>query len=206
MSLLTGRYSGSPESKFDFDIKNISNKGVSGYLQSIEDAELSDIFWSVGLVSNLDRATVNSPYLNVFFASQVKNRDKGFLSTDITVDNMISHRGDIHHIFPKEYLKTKYKSRSDYNQIANFVYTQTEVNIRIGKKAPSEYFKEIIKQCNGEKLKYGGIMNMNDLKTNLEKHCIPEEIFNMNIDDYFEFLEMRRKLMAKKIERYYKSL
>jgi hypothetical protein len=27
----------------------------------------------------------------------------------------------------------------------------------------------------------------------------------MTIDDYEEFLEMRKKLMAKKIEKYYKS-
>ena len=208
MSLLTGKYSGSPESKFDFDIKNISRngKGVEKHLQVIEDAELSDAFWNIGLVNSLDKATINSPFISVFFAAQVKAGDKGFLSKDITVADMISQRGDIHHIFPKEYLKTKYQSRSDYNQVANYTYAQTEVNIKIGKKAPKEYFQEILKQCDGEKLKYGGITDKEELYKNLEQHCIPKGVVNMTIDDYQNFLKERRKLIAKKIKNYYKNL
>lgn len=206
MSILTGRYSGSPESKFDFDIKNISKIGIEKHLESIEAAELSEVFWNVGLVENLDRSIISSPFLSVFFAAQVKGNDKGFLSNDITVGSLISHRGDIHHIFPKEYLKSKFSSRSDYNQIANFVYAQSEINIRIGKKAPKEYFKEVIEQCNGKKIKYGSIDSMEELKNNLRRHCIPESVFKMELEDYPEFLKERRKLMAKKIEKYYKKL
>src|SRR3989344_4911012 len=120
MSLLTGRYSGSPESQFDFDIKQVSKDGAEKILESIEAADLSDAFWDARLVQELDKATINSPYINLFFAAQIKAGDKGFLSTDITVGNLISHRGDIHHLFPKEYLKTKFKKRGEYNQIANF--------------------------------------------------------------------------------------
>jgi hypothetical protein len=207
MSLLTGRYSGSPETKFDSDVKEISKqgKGIEKHLQMIEDAELSDAFWDIGLVNGLEKATINSPFISVFFATQAKSADKGFLSKDITVADMITHRGDVHHIFPKEYLKTKYSSRSDYNQIANFAYAQTEVNIRIGKKAPKDYFKEVIKQCNGGKLKYGGITNEEDLYKNLKEHCVPKDIIEMDIEDYESFLVNRRKLMAKKIKDYYKS-
>ena len=42
MSLLTGRYSASPESAFDFDIKRISAIGFSKYLQEVEESDLSD--------------------------------------------------------------------------------------------------------------------------------------------------------------------
>ena len=208
MSLLTGRYSGSPESKFDSDVKNISEsgKGVEKHLQAIEDAELSDVFWDIGLVNSLDKATINSPFISVFFAAQVKAGDMGFLSKDITVADMISQRGDIHHIFPKEYLKTQYRSRNDYNQIANYAYTQTEVNIKIGKKAPKEYFQEILEQCNGGELKYGGIVDKGEFYRNLEQHCIPKEIIDMTIDDYQDFLEKRRKLIAEKIKNYYRNL
>lgn len=119
---------------------------------------------------------------------------------------MIAHRGDIHHLFPKEYLRQKYDSRGDYNQIANFVYLQQEINIKIGKKAPNEYFATILKQCHAGDVKYGGIIDMESLKENLRQNCIPESIFHMTIDDYPAFLEERRKLMAKKIETYYHSL
>jgi len=198
MSLLTGRYSGSPESTIDNDIKGISNNGVERELKIIEDGELSSAFWETVLVKELEKSSINNPFINLFFAAQVKNNDEGFLSKDITVGNLIQHRGDIHHIFPKEYLKSNGLNRGDYNQIANFCYAQSEINIKVGKKSPKEYFGEIIKQCQGGKLKYGNIDNVKDLKTNLQKHCIPETIFEMEFDNYFDFLETRRRLMAKK--------
>lgn len=206
MSLLTGRYSGSPESKFDFDIKQVSKMGAEDFLQSIEDAELSDAYWNVGLVQALDKSTINSPFLNLFFAAQVKANDQGFLSTDITVGNMIMHRGDIHHLFPREYLKAKGLERGDYNQIANFVYAQQEINIKIGKKAPKEYMSEVYKQTEGGKVKYGGIVDKQILDKNLKQNCIPEMFNDLEVGDYESFLKERRKLMALKIKEFYYSL
>lgn len=206
MSILTGRYSGSPESMYDFDIKNINKEGVENYLQSIEEAELSDTFWKVGLIRSLNRATINSPFIKVFFASQVKANDKGFLSSDVTVSSLISHRGDVHHIFPKEFLKKKYISRGEYNQIANFVYAQQEINIKIGKKSPQLYLQEVVEQCKGGNLKYGNITDLKELHDNLSAHCIPKTIFDMTLDDYEDFLEQRRKLIAAKIKDYYHGL
>lgn len=206
MSILTGRYSGSPESNFDYDIKNIDKIGIEKYLTDIESAELSDSFWSVRLVQELNKSVITNPNLSVFFAAQCKDGDLGFLSSDITVRDMIIHRGDIHHIFPKAYLKKKYSSRGDYNQIANYVYAQQEINIRVGDKSPNIYFKEIVEQCNGGSLKYGGIQSMEILRKNMEQNCIPESIFDMDIEKYPQFLEERRSLMAKKMEKYYKSL
>lgn len=206
LSLLTGRYSGSPESKFDLDIKRIAHEGIKSHLEGIEVSELSAWFWEFGLVKDLDKAIISSPHLNVFWAAQIFFGDKWFLSKDITVWNMIAHRGDIHHLFPKEYLKQKYDSRGDYNQIANFVYLQQEINIKIGKKSPNDYFTQILEQCNSWEVKYGGITDMESLKANLAQNCIPESIFRMTLDDYPAFLEERRKLMAKKIEAYYNAL
>jgi len=206
MSLLTGRYSGSPESKFDFDIKQVSKEGAEKVLQSIEEAELSDAFWDFGLIQALDKSTINSPFLNLFFAAQIKANDKGFLSTDITVSSMVDHRGDIHHLFPKDYLKANGFERGDYNQIANFVYAQSEININVGKNPPKNYMSEVIKQTRGGKLKYGGINDEKVLIENLKQNCIPFGFEEMELDDYNNFLKERRKLMAKKIKDYYYSL
>jgi hypothetical protein len=151
LSILTGRYSGSPESVIDFDVKNISSKDFKEYLKSIENAELSQAFWEFGLIQNLDTSVSSSPNFNVFLASQVKFLDKGFLSKDISVSDMITHRGDIHHIFPKDYLKKKGMKRNKYNQIANYVYMQTEINIQVGNKSPKVYFEDLLNQCDGGK-------------------------------------------------------
>lgn len=43
---------------------------------------------------------------------------------------MIENKSDVHHIFPKEHLKSHGMERSEYNQVANYVYTQTEINKR----------------------------------------------------------------------------
>lgn len=206
MSLLTGRYSGSPESQFDFDIKQVSKEGAEKILQSIEDGQLSDAYWNSQLIQELDKASVNNPFLNLFFAAQIKAGDKGFLSTDITVGNMIDHRGDIHHLFPRDYLKSNGFERGDYNQIANFVYAQSETNIKVGKNPPKDYMAEVIKQTRGGKLKYGGIDDEKTLAENLKQNCIPSGFEQMEFGDYEDFLKKRRKLMAKKIKDYYLSL
>tara|TARA_Y100001933_G_scaffold155002_1_gene153258 strand:- start:830 stop:2626 length:1797 start_codon:yes stop_codon:yes gene_type:complete len=205
-SILTGRYSGSPESMFDFDIKQIDNKSFDEYLQEKEDGELSDAFWSVNLVQRLDTSVASSPFFNIFLAAQVKNKDRGFLSKEISVNNLIIHRGDIHHIFPKNYLKKSGLTRSSYNQIANYVYMQQEVNIQVGNKAPEVYFSEVLEQCNQGELKYGALTDKNDLLKNLNENCIPESVFSMTIENYQDFLIERRRLIAKKIKDYYYSL
>ena len=206
MSVLTGRYSGSPESQFDFDIKQIANRDFGSYLKVVEDSELSDAFWDVGLIQSLQTSFSSSPYFNVYLASQVRNNDKGFLSREITVKDLITHRGDIHHVFPRKYLKRFGLTRGKYNQIANYVYMQSEINIRIGSKPPNKYFSEIREQVNGGELKYGGIDTQNLLTRNLNANCIPHGIYNMTIENYESFLEQRREFMAKKIKKYYFSL
>lgn len=61
MSILTGRYSGSPESAFDFDIKQIARRGIDAVLQGREAADLSEAFWSASLVQALNPPVASNP-------------------------------------------------------------------------------------------------------------------------------------------------
>lgn len=205
-SILTGRYSGSPESIFDFDIKQISQKPFDEYLKEKEEGELSDAFWNASLPQSLDTSVASSPYFHVFLASQVKANDKGFLSKDVLVSDLISLRGDIHHLFPKDYLKKNGLDRGKYNQIANYVYMQSEINIKVGNKPPQEYFEMIKQQMIEGKRQVSGISTENDLFENLKMNCVPAEIINMSFDDYSDFLDLRRKQMALKMRDYYFKL
>ena len=205
-SILTGRYSGSPESTFDFDIKQISQKPFGEYLQEKEDGELSDAFWNASLPQSLDTSVASSPYFHVFLASQVKANDRGFLSKDVLVGDLISLRGDIHHLFPKDYLSKNGLDRSKYNQIANYVYMQSEVNIKVGNKPPKDYFELIKTQILDDNKLVSGLSTEQELLDNLKMNCVPTEIMEMSIDDYQDFLTLRRKLMAQKIKEYYKTL
>ncbi|MFA5781234.1 MAG: DUF262 domain-containing protein [Bacteroidales bacterium] len=205
-SILTGRYSGSPESAFDFDIKQISQKPFDVYLKEKEEGELSDAFWNASLPQSLDSSVASSPYFHVFLAAQVKANDKGFLSKDILVSDLVSLRGDIHHLFPKDYLKKNGLDRSKYNQIANYVYMQSEINIKVGNKPPKDYFEIITKQMFENNRQVSGLSTEQEILANLKMNCVPTEIMQMNIDDYLDFLTLRRRLMANKIKEYYFSL
>ena len=68
-------------------------------------------------------------------------------SRDISLKEMIEHRGDIHHIFPRQYLKEHGFSQSQYNQVANYVYVQQEINIKVGKRSLADYIGQIREQC-----------------------------------------------------------
>lgn len=205
-SILTGRYSGSPESMFDFDIKQITGKPFGQYLKEKEEAELSDAFWNASLPQSLNTSVASSPYFLVFLASQVKANDKGFLSKDIKINDLVSHRADIHHLFPKDYLKKNGIPQGQYNQIANYVYMQSEINIKVGNKSPKEYFSLIKNQMQNTENQISGISSERDFLENLKQNCVPLEITEMTADNYQDFLHLRRKLMAQKIKEYYFSL
>lgn len=206
LSVLTGRYSGSPESTFDYDIRQIHEQGFDVYGPATFTGELSDSFWDSLLPQEMNTSSSGSPYFRVFQAAQIKMEDHGFLSRDIKVSDLILNKCDVHHLFPRNHLKSQGLNRGRYNQIANYAMAQTEINIAIGDKAPSVYFKELLEQCRNGKKKYGGIADINELKANLKENCIPESILSDQAPEYDGFLEARRKLMAQKIKTYFSKL
>jgi hypothetical protein len=59
------------------------------------------------------------------------------------------NRTDVHHVYPRNHLKKQGLSRGRYNQIANVVLAQSEINIAVGDKSPQVYFSELSEQCAG---------------------------------------------------------
>jgi hypothetical protein len=97
-------------------------------------------------------------------------------------------------------------TRGQYNQIANYVVAQSEINIAIGKKEPSVYIAQVVDQCNGGKKRYGNITDLDELRDNFRMNCIPKGVEKMGFEDYPLFLDTRRKLMAQKIKKYFEGL
>lgn len=207
LSTLTSRYIGSPESQMDRDLRSIAEKGFKSFLEENETALLSDAFWDVRLVQNLETSSISSPFFNTFLAAQIFSGDRSLLSNSSKVSDLISVAGDVHHIFPRAYLKENgFNDKGKYNQVANFVYLDTGVNISIGKQAPNEYFKKAVEQCGTGEIKVGTIIDADVLRANLEVNCIPANVANMTAEDYPDFLRERRILMARKIKEYYYNL
>ena len=206
MSILRGRYTGSPETAFDLDIRQVEARGLVPYVESVIENELPESFWTGMLPQLMDTSSGQSPYFLAYQAAQVKLGDKGFLSRDITVLDLLMNRTDVHHVYPKKHLKAEGLSRGRYNQIANFVLAQSEINIAIGGKGPEIYFKELADQCSGGPKKYGNITGAAEMRVNLRMSCVPESLLDGEISEYDEFLEERRKLMALKIKSWFEVL
>ena len=97
--------------------------------------------------------------------------------------------------------------RSIYNQVANYTFLDTPVNIAVGKRAPNDYFKEAFDSAANNGTVFGSPMTLEELKKNLDMNCIPLEIVEWDYSQYLSnFLPQRRKMMAAKIKAYYQSL
>ncbi len=203
-SVLTGRYSTSPETAFAKDLKTINEVGVSNALHTME-ATLSDNFWRVVIPQDLRQTSTVNPVYQVYHAAQVVMKDYSLLSNNIFVGDLIRSAGDIHHIFPKAYLRQNGFEKSKYNQNANLAYLDNQVNKSIGKKSPREYFSAAFAQCSGGP-SICSIKDVDQLKENLAANCIPVDVVKWDFSNYEEFLDQRRMLMADKIRKYYESL
>ena len=206
LSVLTGRYSASPESSFAKDIRAIGENGVRATLKAIEDATLSDNFWNIQLNQNLTYVSSINPTYQVFLAAQNFFKIDSLLS-HIPVGELVNLGGDIHHIFPKQYLVDNGFDKHEYNQVANYAYLDTPINIKIGKKAPMVYMNEALDAIKNDKDKsYKSIKSMEEFTKNLEDNCIPLDILNMDYTNYQAFLSARRLKMTELIRAYYYSL
>lgn len=98
-----------------------------------------------------------------------------------------------HHIFPQQYLKSEANSHKDENisfmdSVVNKALIPKLTNIKIGKKSPSEYLKELKKD------------NPN-LSQSLDNHLIPPELIEGKYDiNYMGFLKKRAEDIFKVIK------
>lgn len=206
MSTLTGRYTASPESQMDRDLRSIGSKGFVPFFEEVEESMLSDTFWNTRLVQNLETTSFNSPACNTYTAAQIFAGDFSFLTNSFRVSDLLAS-GDVHHIFPRAYLKKNgIDDRNVYNQVANYIYLDTPLNIQIDDKAPEDYLRKALEQCTTKTSVIGTITELSEYYYNLDQNCIPHNVAGLTAQDYPAFLSERRRLMAEKIRKYYYSL
>ena len=59
------------------------------------------------------------------------------------ISSLIEQRGDIHHLFPAKYLSKNGYTPKQYNQVANYAYTEQPTNIKIGMLPPKDYMQKV---------------------------------------------------------------
>lgn len=94
------------------------------------------------------------------------------------------HVIQFHHIFPKALLREAGFETAEINEIANLAFISGRTNQRIGKRAPNDYFEEIITKR--------GLAA-------LEDQLIPTDRELLKVENYRAFLERRRNLLADAI-------
>lgn len=206
MSSLTGRYSTSPESSFEKDLNRIKGLSKSNFIQTLEkiiNENLTNDFWNITLVSQMDTSSSNGPEANAFYAALNKLGVNVLFSNkqvrDLYDPNLKIARKYLekHHIFPRNYLKKRYgydsvKDKSKINQIANLTFVEFENNLEISDMAPSDYIKI-----------FQNRFTQDQLRNMLEAHGIPENFYLM---EYEDFLFERRRRMSQIIRAAFESL
>lgn len=197
MSQLTGRYTSSPETRIQEDISRldaIPDQSAEGFITTmsnqIETAVPPD-WWKITLPENLHTSSTTAPaYVGYIAALNVLDAD-ALLSTMKVKDWLNPAHKPVkgverHHLFPKEYLKTRL-GVSDVkrtNQVANYALVEWSDNVKISDNPPHEYWPRQIRAKR---------MQDDRLKRQREWHALPDEWTAM---DYDEFLRARRRLMA----------
>lgn len=207
LSTLTSRYTNSPESAMDSDIRRIKEQGFASFLAANEAAQLSDAFWKVTLPQALQTSSSSSPFFKTFLAAQINLNCDSLLLKGTSVKDLVLIQGDVHHIFPKSYLiKSGITVKNRYNQVANYTYLDTVVNKQIGDRPPCDYFKEAFAQCETKQKTLGNITDRSELLKDLADNCVPDGVAEMDFSHFDDFLAERRRLMAAMIRRYYEGL
>lgn len=193
MSALTDRYSGSAESQSQRDISKFTEETAETVLTETVSQELSDDFWTVTLPQKLQTSSTRANVWRIFEMAQVKQGSIAWLEQDHNVRDLLTEQGNIHHIFPKAYLKSNGFSQTQYNQIANYTQLTQPRNLQVGDRAPKDYLSdpEVMEFYSAE---------------NSEQNAIPNGLKQYDFSNYEEFLEQRRQLMAEKIRAYFNAL
>ena len=193
MASLTGRYTGSPETILEADLRRFAEADTAddfiGIIDHVIDTQLTADFWSVTLPDLLDSSGAWSPYLFAYYASLNLLDAKALFSkmkiNDLFDPGVKQKKTPVerHHLFPKAYLSTiGITGTARTNQIANFAFVEWSDNISISDKKPFEYYPALF-----------DALPPVDRDQAAFWHALPPEWEQM---EYFEFLRARRKRLS----------
>ncbi|GLV48856.1 hypothetical protein TJA_19590 [Thermus sp. LT1-2-5] len=203
MSALTGRYSGSPETRMDQDLALLRGSARPEEFVRVLEQEMAAVltpdYWEVTLPNELATAPARSPGQAAYFAALVL-LDAPVLYSSMKVRDLLhptlqaqKTALERHHLFPRKYLERKgITDRRDVNQVANFALVEWHDNIRISDQAPAAYALEYERRFPPERL-----------REMYRYHALPERWYEM---EYGAFLEERRRRIAAVIREGFEKL
>ena len=203
MSAVTGRYTGSAESRMESDLAVLrgvtTSEEFTAKLRQICSVTLTSDFWEVTLPNELATSSARSPSLFAFEAALVL-LDAPVLFSSFSVSEMLDpasqggHRSiERHHLFPRGYLaRIAIAETRDVNQIANYAYVEWTDNVQVSDQPPAVYLPKLKERFSNA-----------ELAQLYRFHALPDGWENM---EYQTFLKKRRDLMAQIIREGYQKL
>lgn len=203
MSLLTGRFTSSPESRMEQDLAELrelkSAEQFLSRLATVEAGMLTNDYWTKTLPLDLATSAGRSPALFGFYAAQTLLGARALFSKSPVSDLLDPPAQgqkkalERHHLFPRQHLKKLgIDSIRDINQIANYALVEWDDNIAISDGPPSTYWPEHAKRFGAD-----------DLAQMCVWHALPDTWWTM---PYVDFLTARRPLIAGVIRAGYEKL
>jgi hypothetical protein len=189
-TFLWGRYAGSTETVLNVDLGAIEQKegALDRLIQQLRQ-DRADLSVSADDFSGWSRGARFYPLL--YMLTRVcRCRDWGSgleLSAGLRAR---SARLEVHHIFPKALLYRHGYSRPQANAVANLTFLTRDTNAVVTDRDPAEYFEEVRRRHPGA----------------LESHWIPNDRELWKVENYPQFLETRRELLADAANHFLESL
>ena len=189
MALLWGRFSGSSESYLEKDMNILKETDSLNEL-------INEMYLYKGTnlylrADDLAMQGVRSRIFNIFYTSVRAQGAKDWTNPALSLYSKsvgYNNRLQRHHIFPKAFLYEKYNGNNSIhkamiNEIANIAFITQQSNMEILDNDPIKYLPEID-------------------ATQLRKQFVPTDEELYSLDTYEQFLEARRELLCKGINKF----
>lgn len=184
MALIWSRYSAAGETALTQDYAALGkDEPIAAMIQSIEDKSGRRQVTE----RELRDQRKNSPFMLMnYVLARYADAQDWFNGVSIGGSQTL----EFHHVFPKAVLRNRYQLRKDsrtVDQVANLVFLSRRANLKIGSQSPSDYLGKIEPD-------------------RLRAQYIPQDTSLWTLDQFEEFAQQRRQLLADGINKLLASL
>jgi len=193
MATLTGRYTSSPEARFEQDMALLRGANTADDFVRILDEQIGAVltkdYWEVTLPNELETAAARNTAQFAYYAALCLLEAR-VLYSKMKVSELLDPTTkakktalERHHLFPRKYLqRIGVREKRLINQVANYALVEWSDNIKISDRAPRDYVPELEKRFASD-----------ELQQMYDWHGLPSNWYEL---DYEDFLKERRRRIA----------
>ena len=193
MATLTGRYTSSPEARFEQDMALLRGANTADDFVRILDEQIGAVltkdYWEVTLPNELETAAARNTAQFAYYATLCLLEAR-VLYSKMKVSELLDPTTkakktalERHHLFPRKYLqRIGVREKRLINQVANYALVEWSDNIKISDRAPRDYVPELEERFASD-----------ELQQMYDWHGLPSNWYEL---DYKDFLKERRRRIA----------